>query len=918
MNVASRDLRAVLLCGLFSALCSFAQFVVDVPTTGIAGSGRFLYIISQGRVLITDDNGLTWTPAQIAIGQGFFRSIASDPTNAQTVWAAADLDHGGVFRSTDAGKTWSAINAGLPSLGQPRGLFTAVGRGGLVYLRIDGEIYKSTDSGNTWTLQSTLPGLQGQSGTAFEINVADPTIWYYVAPVTPGLSIFTTVLRSGDEGATWQPGANLQAAGVPNPSQNNRAYDIASSPLNPNDVWTGLYGPYSTLHGLFHSTDGGATFENVRLTGATQNLVDLRGVVFYTDATSATTTVPSAYFRSGNGGTTFTELQVSPTERSTPQFFLDLTQPGVLFAGLGNGPYRSTDNGLTWTRLQGEMKGTLVLPAAVDVTLPEGDFTIPYKLPLRFLENPEWEANFIASLAGGSWARLEQTTGRIPATLTLNISTAGLARGEYTMTLTIRCDFECAGSPLEIPVHLRVVDPAGIGNPQYRISTLAGSTTEEQYRDNVPATETALGSYYLAVDAADRVFISDDDFFRIRRINADGTITSVAGTGVDEASEDGGQASAAGIDPNEIVIDPQGGFWFIDENSFQVRHVDEDGVLTTLAFRSVDGIDVDAEGNLYVLTSILRRLNTDGTVDILPNNGADLARAVGLAVGPDGSLYISTFDDILYRIFPDGSFDVFAGKDGAAGLEGDGVPAALARITYPRGFDVDARGNLFFGDARTDEIRMIDPAGIIYTLEYPEEPGPARLAAEPRIDFPFDVKVGPYGDIYVTDRSNNLIRKLSPIGPAISEGGVVNGASGKPGFSPGTLISIYGDFGDVTAATPDAFPLPTALSNVRVTINGRLAPITYAGPTQINVQVPYETGLGAAAVIVSVDGIESRPVTINIDPASPGILQFGANRAVAVNVAGTSNPNEINTAATPVAAGGYVVTDRMLRMFKSK
>ncbi len=906
MKVSSCKFLAILFCGLILSSPSPAQFILDIPTTAVAGSGRFVYIISHGRVLISDNDGQTYASAQMAAGDGFFRSIASDPTDAQTVWAAADLDQGGVFRSTDAGKAWTVINAGLPSLGQPRGLFTAVGRAGLVYLRIDEEIYKSTDGGNTWTLQSTLPGLKGQSGTAFHINVADPTVWYYVAPVQPGLGIFATVLRSRDEGATWQTGANLQAAPMPDPSQNNRPYAIASSPLNPNDVWTGLYGPWTGLDGLFHSTDGGATFENLRPTGPTGHLVDLGGVVFYTEAITPTTTVPSAYFRSANGGTAFTRLQVSLTQRSTPQFSLDLSQPGVMFAALGNGPYRSTDGGLTWTRLQGEMQGTLVLPDAIEVTVPEGDFTIPYRLALRFLENPEWEADFTASISAAPWVKLEETTGRIPTAIPLTFSSAGLTQGTYEATLTLRCDFECAGSPLEVPVRLRVVDQASIVNPIYRISTIAGNTGETEYRDGVPATETAVGPNYLAVDGQDRVFVTDDDFFRIHRVDPDGSIRTVAGTGVDATSDDSAPATESTIDPGEIVIDPAGGFWFIDENGFHIRHVDADGDLTTIdGFRFADAIAADAQGNLYVIDNRIRRLNTDGSIQTLPNDGADLSDVVGAAVGPDGSVYISTFGNIIYRVFPDGNFQAY-GAEGADGSDLDGVPATLARIAYPRGFDVDANGSLFFGDARRDQIRVIDPAGIIYTVELAQEPSAARLAEVP-IDFPFDVKLGPNGDIYVADRGNNLVRKLSPIRPVISEGGVVNGASGLPSYSPGTLISVYGDFGDVVAASPEGLPWPTTLSGVRVTLNGRPMPISFAGPNQINVQVPYETELGAAVLVVTVNGVAGLPVTIHIDPASPGILQFGANRAVAVNVAGTFNPNEVNTAATPVAPGGYVV-----------
>ncbi|HUO31834.1 MAG TPA: choice-of-anchor tandem repeat GloVer-containing protein [Bryobacteraceae bacterium] len=137
----------------------------------------------------------------------------------------------------------------------------------------------------------------------------------------------------------------------------------------------------------------------------------------------------------------------------------------------------------------------------------------------------------------------------------------------------------------------------------------------------------------------------------------------------------------------------------------------------------------------------------------------------------------------------------------------------------------------------------------------------------------------------------------------ISIGAVTNGASFAANrISPGAIATIFGTSLATSTASSSSLPLPKTLGGASVTVNGTAVPLFYASPTQINFQVPYETAVGTASVIVSAGGASSGPFSTSVTAASPGIFQFGTNRAVA------QNPNgSVNNTNNGVAAGSYIV-----------
>lgn len=138
----------------------------------------------------------------------------------------------------------------------------------------------------------------------------------------------------------------------------------------------------------------------------------------------------------------------------------------------------------------------------------------------------------------------------------------------------------------------------------------------------------------------------------------------------------------------------------------------------------------------------------------------------------------------------------------------------------------------------------------------------------------------------------------------------VNGATFQAAMAPGSWVSAFIDQTAAATASAASVPLPTSLGGIRVLVNGTPIPLSVVVPTspgtQINAQLPYETALGAAQVVVERNGLASAPFAINVQAAAPGIFAFGENRAVVQNVRADGTLT-VNTADNPIAAGGLVI-----------
>lgn len=220
------------------------------------------------------------------------------------------------------------------------------------------------------------------------------------------------------------------------------------------------------------------------------------------------------------------------------------------------------------------------------------------------------------------------------------------------------------------------------------LTTVAGTGSNGYSGDGGPATNAMLGfPQYLAVDSAGNLFISDNNNNRIRKVDTNGLITTVAGTGTNGYSGDGGPATNAMVNyPMGVAVDRTGNLFISDYMNYRIRKVDTNGIITTVAGNGIPGRSGD--GGMATNATIV-------------NVGA-------VTVDCMGNLYLAEpgFNTVL-KVDTNGIITTVAG--GAASLNdpGDGGPASLAALRNPHGLTTDAAGNVHIADAGTNRIRRL-------------------------------------------------------------------------------------------------------------------------------------------------------------------------------------------------------------------
>jgi len=394
---------------------------------------------------------------------------------------------------------------------------------------------------------------------------------------------------------------------------------------------------------------------------------------------------------------------------------------------------------------------------------------------------------------------------------------------------------------------IRRVDASGT------ISTFAGRSHFSG--DGGPATGAVLfDPSAVASDNQGNIYVADKGNLRVRKIAPDGTISTVAGNGKWGPSGDGGPATDAKIAPPlALLVDPQGRLYI--GSSRQVRRVETDGTIQTFAGTGISGDSGDGG----------------------PAAKATLQSVQGLAYGPDGSVYVADSGaHRVRRVASDGMIYAFAGT-GQPGFAGDGGPAAQARLNYPRDAAVGADGSVYITDSQNVRLRKVSSSGIITTVagngsfSWPQEGalavsspfpsalgitigaggdlivgtwsavykitsqgriyriagqrsggfgGDGGLATDGQFNGAWGVAVNAAGHIFVTDQSNDRVRRLRPDRAARMDavgGTMLSGLVGQP-LSDLPRVQVIGTLG---------LPLPQEVVNFAVTSGGA----TLSAPT---------------------------------------------------------------------------------------
>jgi uncharacterized protein (TIGR03437 family) len=202
-------------------------------------------------------------------------------------------------------------------------------------------------------------------------------------------------------------------------------------------------------------------------------------------------------------------------------------------------------------------------------------------------------------------------------------------------------------------------------------------------------------------------------------------------------------------------------------------------------------------------------------------------------------------------------------------------------------------------------VWALDPAGVLRAFDasnvanelYDSNQNAARDALGAAVKFSVPAVVN--GKVYAGTQNSLVVYGLLSGGVALAAS---NAASGNASaVAPGSLVSIYGSGFATSAAGASSFPLPPTLGGASVAINGVTAPILFASPTQLNVQIPFSTAAGTATIGVSVGGASIGTTSIPIQTSAPGLFLLPQGFAAVLNQDGV-----INSQSAPATAGSVI------------
>jgi sugar lactone lactonase YvrE len=266
----------------------------------------------------------------------------------------------------------------------------------------------------------------------------------------------------------------------------------------------------------------------------------------------------------------------------------------------------------------------------------------------------------------------------------------------------------------------------------------------------------------------------------LRRVTAQGTVTTIAGRSRHYLQVDGPGASARFYAVPTLAADSQGRV-VVPETPMVLRLVDAANQVTTRALNTIAGFHTDADAVDASGTGVLGRsdriteVGPDGTTTLVagvagtmghqdgPGSQAKFRFVHGLAVDAAGNVYVSDRENhVIRRVDGAGIVTTIAGLPGTCGVV-DGVGAA-ARLCYPNGLAIDSRGRLVVAEDWTHTIRRIDPDGTVTTIGGKGQGPGLRNGWVSSFSGPVALAFDADDNLFIADRDNAAIRRMSPNG----------------------------------------------------------------------------------------------------------------------------------------------------------
>jgi len=475
----------------------------------------------------------------------------------------------------------------------------------------------------------------------------------------------------------------------------------------------------------------------------------------------------------------------------------------------------------------------------------------------------------------------------------------------------------------------------------YSLRTIAGSAYTMGSANGTGSTASFLSPQALVVDSSGNVYVADTGNCIIRKITAQGVVTTFAGTSGVTGTTDGPGSIALFNYPCGIAIDNTGNLYVADTYNCTIRKITPTGIVSTIAgqaptsdipspinagfkdatgtsakFNFPRGLACDGAGNVYVadtINCVIRKITPAGLVTTIAGSVTNTPQSLdgtgtaarfnypySLASDTNGNLWVAdTSGQTIRAISPGGVVTTLCGLAGSAGSVG-GV-GNNSRFNQPASIAVDISGNLYIADQVNSTIRVVTNGNCVCTIaglagNVGQTDG---LGSNARLYNPFGVAVDAVGNVYVADTQGETIRVASAQAPEppINLSAIAGNGSAVISFSTpvNTGVSSITNY------------QVTAVSNSNgsvITVNGTGSPIVVPGLTNglnytFSISAQNSSGYGLSSSLLTLQLPTSKPI-FTVQPQSQNV-QTGSNVVFSAVVSGGALSYQWYLNGTPIA-----------------
>jgi mucin-19 len=412
------------------------------------------------------------------------------------------------------------------------------------------------------------------------------------------------------------------------------------------------------------------------------------------------------------------------------------------------------------------------------------------------------------------------------------------------------------------------------------VTTLAGST--QGFSNGQGTAAQFFFPYGVAVDSAGIVYVSDTQNHRIRKIDINSNVTTLAGS--TQGSANGQGTAAQFYQPTYVAVDSAGIIYVADQGNSLIRKIDINSNVTTLAgsgpgaaidaqgssarFYNPFGVAVDSAGIVYVTdyeNLRIRKIDRNSNVTTLAGGvsrgtidgqgtAAQFNNPSGIAVNSAGIIYIvDQGSSLIRKIDRNSNVTTLAGSAYAHGFA-DGQGTA-ARFYNPFGVAVDSAGIVYVADRINNRIRKIDTSSNVTTLAGSTQGFSNGQGTSAQFNIPYGVAVDSAGSVYVADINNNKIRKIATESITTTTAVITTVAGSNAGFADGANGQFNSPQG-ISLSGSNIYVADTGNNRIRMVVPGTSSTVsqamvtTLAGSTQGSAN-----GQGISAQFYSPQGV---------------------------------------------------------------